>query len=279
MQRAARLPLAPDAALHIVHAVPDDVPAAVRDRVEANARRQLGQAADAAARSSARAGNVSLAISPELVHGRGHVEIIRKARAHDVDLIVLGRHGRRPVHDLFLGSTAERVARMSGLPVLVVNTRSERPYQRAVVAIELSDVARRIVELASQLIEPELGVCWLVHAFHIPFEGMMRSALAPRAMAAYRAESRDNAAAELERLVGPLGDAATRRKPVLRAGSPESVIAGEAARRRADLVAIGTHARSGLAHALLGSVATWVLRNVACDVVVARPTRFTFEPP
>ena len=43
-----------------------------------------------------------------------------------------------------------------------------------------------------------------------------------------------------------------------------------AAERDADLVALGTHGRSGVAHVLLGSVAEAVIRAAGCDVLVAR---------
>ena len=47
----------------------------------------------------------------------------------------------------------------------------------------------------------------------------------------------------------------------------------------ADLIAIGTHGRAGIAHFLLGSVAEWVLTSAPCDVLVARPIRFSFKLP
>lgn len=68
-------------------------------------------------------------------------------------------------------------------------------------------------------------------------------------------------------------------RPQLRWGDARSVILSEAARIRADLVVLGTHGRSGLAHMLLGSVAEWILVNARTDVLVARPVRFTFEVP
>jgi hypothetical protein len=42
---------------------------------------------------------------------------------------------------------------------------------------------------------------------------------------------------------------------------------------RADLLLLGTHGRAGLAHALLGTVAGDVLRDVQCDVLVVPPRR------
>ena len=47
-------------------------------------------------------------------------EILGYAQEHNVDLIVLGTHGRRGVAHLLAGSVAERVVRTAGCPVLIV---------------------------------------------------------------------------------------------------------------------------------------------------------------
>jgi nucleotide-binding universal stress UspA family protein len=58
-----------------------------------------------------------------------------------------------------------------------------------------------------------------------------------------------------------------------------TAILAEVVRRRADLVVVGTHGRSGIAHALIGSVAEWVIQAAASDVLVGRPTRVSLELP
>lgn len=59
--------------------------------------------------------------------------------------------------------------------------------------------------------------------------------------------------------------------PVLRAGSPYIEIVRFATEIHADMVVVGTHARTGLPRALLGSVAERVVRHAPCTVVVAKP--------
>ena len=59
---------------------------------------------------------------------------------------------------------------------------------------------------------------------------------------------------------------------VLRTGVPYQEIVGAAARERADLIVIGTHGRSGLNRALLGSVADRVIRLARCPVMTVRDT-------
>jgi nucleotide-binding universal stress UspA family protein len=52
--------------------------------------------------------------------GAPFVEIIRYAREENIDLIVMGTHGRGPIAHLLMGSVAERVVRKAPCPVLTV---------------------------------------------------------------------------------------------------------------------------------------------------------------
>lgn len=54
------------------------------------------------------------------VHGTPFVEIVRDAQEHDVDLIILGTHGRGFAKHLLLGNVAEKVTRKASCPVLTV---------------------------------------------------------------------------------------------------------------------------------------------------------------
>ena len=61
-----------------------------------------------------------LNVTTAILAGNPFLEIIRYARAHDVDLIVLGTHGRGPIAHMLLGSVAEKVVRKAPCPVLTV---------------------------------------------------------------------------------------------------------------------------------------------------------------
>lgn len=56
--------------------------------------------------------------------GSPFVEIIRYAREQDIDLIVLGTHGRTGLSHVLLGSVAERVVRKAPCPVLTVRPKT-----------------------------------------------------------------------------------------------------------------------------------------------------------
>lgn len=58
-------------------------------------------------------------------NGTPHEEILEYTRENDVDLIVLGTHGRSGLSRALLGSVAERVIRQADRPVLVVRTATD----------------------------------------------------------------------------------------------------------------------------------------------------------
>ncbi len=113
------------ACLHLVHVIEDftvsawtsDVYVAalptLREELEKDALEQLRRLLPVAERDSLGAHVLLLAGSPFL-------EIVRYARAHEIDLIVMGTHGRGPVAHMLLGSVAEKVVRKAPCPVLTV---------------------------------------------------------------------------------------------------------------------------------------------------------------
>jgi len=273
IDRAIALPLAQGARVEILHVLPESIPAKARAKVEAGAREAL---ADAVARTCANATTGGeLAVTSELVRGEAYVEIIRHARSSGADLIVIGRRGRRPVRDLFIGATATRVVRMGDAPVLVVKGAAAKLYRRPLVATDLGDTSRHTLELGLRIVGSRATVR-VVHAFHVPFESFMAPTRA--ALGEVRKPFREKALAQLDALVAPYEDQARWRK-IVRAGDARSIVLNEAVRGHADVIAIGTHGRSGLSRALIGSVAEDVIANAPCDVLVARPVRFSFALP
>ncbi len=62
----------------------------------------------------------SLKIETAVCEGRPSLEIVDFAKKNDVELIVMGTHGRGPVGRMFLGSVTENVIRSAHCPVMAV---------------------------------------------------------------------------------------------------------------------------------------------------------------
>jgi nucleotide-binding universal stress UspA family protein len=78
-----------------------------------------------------------------------------------------------------------------------------------------------------------------------------------------RQEAKEN----MQRWQARLPDA----KVVIREGSPRPVIVDAAVELDCQMIVMGTHGRSGLAHLLLGSVAEYVVRHSKVPVLTVRP--------
>lgn len=83
------------------------------DRLEAHARSVVDDAAD-------RAAGTDLEVTTAVRHGSIARTIRTYAEEHDVDLLVMGTHGRSGIDRLLLGSVTERVLRTAPAPVLTV---------------------------------------------------------------------------------------------------------------------------------------------------------------
>ena len=82
----------------------------------------------------------------------------------------------------------------------------------------------------------------------------------------------DAAKAGLANLVKSLGLEGRRVRQEVRVGPPAAEIIAAATDLKADVVCVGTHGRTGLAHMLLGSVAERIVRESPCPVLTVRAT-------
>lgn len=180
------------------------------------------------------------------------------------DLIVCGVARYNNLGDFFLGTAVDHIVRHAEVPVLVVRKRPLRAYQRLLVATDFSDCSRAALLTAAQLL-PDTQIT-LVHAFHVPYEGWLKS----------EAVHDEVVAEEREDMDGFLASPATG--PELRAritalnveGDLGAVIHRQLKESDADLVVLGTHGRSGFAHAMIGSNAAELLSSVDSDVLLVR---------
>ena len=112
------------ASLHLLHVVSSDLGAGAPELwgVDSDGLSQRLEAEATAELDRLRATLESDGVSPYVATGMGsEVDTISDyVREHDVDLVVMGTHGRGGVQHLLLGSVAEKVVRRAPCPVLVV---------------------------------------------------------------------------------------------------------------------------------------------------------------
>ena len=269
---AAELARWTGARLHLVHAyapAPTYAPPQMgfaAPEWTAEQSKALHAALEAAARATPGAGE---AVCHTLAAAPG-AAILDVAARTEAGLVVVGAARAGRVAAAFLGTTAQRVLREAGVPVLVVRGPVHRPLERVLLTSDLSELSAAVHEealdtVASVFGEPGAARSLLVLSFPI-----LPSPLPPEAL--------DRAArAELESFLHARRPRPYAAEPVVRVGDPPAEIAREAEEWRADLLVVGTHARGWAARLALGSVAEAALRDAPCNVLAVPPRAVALE--
>ena len=87
-------------------------------------------------------------VYPVVKFGKPFVEIIQVAKEKDVDIILIGTHGRAGVDRIILVSVAERVVRKAHCPVMVVRRKKFTGFKRIIVPVDFSDCSRKALKSA-----------------------------------------------------------------------------------------------------------------------------------
>lgn len=195
--------------------------------------------------------------------GPAGAQIARAAEAERASLIAMTTRGRTGAGRAFLGSVAEEVVRRAAVPVLVVRV-PDLPSPPAVS--EVPEPIRRVLV-------PVDGSDRSLHAF-TPAAEMCR--LFDGRLHFVRVLGRDDQAerAQAQAQLGALEE----RSRALGIEAVSTVTEGDPAERilelarvhKADVVAMATHGRRGLARLLMGSVTEAVLRRSEVPLLVVR---------
>jgi len=261
LQRALALAHQFGATLEVIHIVSDTVPISIAEQYEASARTTIEELAA----SLPSAATVKPKVS--IIRGHDHDEIIRHSEETGAELIVIGIT-RHTTYEFFRGTTAERIIRIGNLPVLLVKDPVVHNYERVLVATDNSPASRRALECAAA-IAPD-GEFHLLHSVHVPFTGF----LGPESQAQIRQEQerqfREAFGKDIRAHAQTLGKGGLRVTFHIEEGDILSVIRNQVTILKPDLLAIGSHGRSGLRQALIGTVASNLLSDPPADVLVAK---------
>jgi len=266
MRRAGLLAQERDAELALVHVVDDDQPPDLVALETREAERILGEQIRAMAELR------GVRCQPLVVPGDPFDGILRMAASAGADLVVMGAHRKQLLRDIFIGTTIERVIRTGPYPVLMVNREVEKPYRTALAAADTSEPFAHAIKTSTSLGLLDGARLTFVHAF-LPFaKGKLAFAdLSSDSIDEYVASERLRATDELTAFLDGNAIADHWRSMLVEEGAPFEVISGAVKRLQPDVLVIGTHNRSGIAKALLGSVTETVLRSLDVDILAVPP--------
>jgi nucleotide-binding universal stress UspA family protein len=142
-------------------------------------------------------------------------------------------------------------------------------YQRILVPLDGSPVAEAILAHALNLSQKENAELFLLN---IAVDPAAAFSFSEPGFAEEFVENQENTSKEyLSEICANLIAKGYKVSSVIRTGPVPATILDVAAEINADIIAMSTHARRGVAHLFLGSVAEKVLRTASIPVLLFRP--------
>lgn len=224
------------------------------------------------------------------------LEIIREVLRNGHDLVIKSPENRDWLDRLF-GSEDMHLLRKCPCPVWFIKPGKRKSYRHILAAVDTGDaypeeelasrreLRRKILEMASSLALSEFAELHVAHAWDDLAESALHNVFMhtpEEKLAAYAEQARRHHAASLDTLLyevtGNLGqDALDYLKPQthLVKGNARKEIPALAKQIGADLIVMGTVARTGVPGFIMGNTAESILNQIDCSVLAIKPPGFT----
>ena len=137
---------------------------------------------------------------------------------------------------------------------------------------DFSPASRAALTKAIELARSNRAELLLLHVLAPVMPAMGVEYVSPRVIEDLMRATRSEAERHLTTLAARAKKAGVRVATLVVEGTPFTLIAKTAKAKRADLIVVGTHGRSGLSKLFLGSVAERVVGTAPCPVLTVRGT-------
>jgi nucleotide-binding universal stress UspA family protein len=226
------------------------------------------------------AGGTTLAgldVSHHVRIGTPYEELLAACRELGDGLLVVGARKRSGLTDLLVGSTAERVLRKADVPVLLARRALAEKPACLLAPTDFSDASRPALIEAIALARRWGARLVLLHVIE-PIVQAYAWATDLAGGEIYVIEPAQ-LQPEWDALIASLPlDGVTWEQRTIK-GEVSTTVAAAAQSLGADLLVLSTHGRTGLTHALLGSVAEGVARTADTCLLTVRTGSSTFALP
>jgi nucleotide-binding universal stress UspA family protein len=179
-------------------------------------------------------------------------EIVKRAEAKDVDLIVMGTHGRSGFNRMMLGSVTDSVLRQTDRPVLAVRVEEGAAapvsLRKILCPVNFTGIAQRALEEAfalARLVGAQLTI------LHVREE----------------TDEEGEANEAIDRCLAPIGDTSVKVERVVLEGHADVETVEYARDVGVDLIVLGAQHRRFRDATVLGKTTMHVLRHAHCPVL------------
>ena len=146
---------------------------------------------------------------------------------------------------------------------------NDKIFQKLLIPTDFSDLSLTALDYVRSFITFQNTTIYLMHVVE-DAPVMAFPAVQLDAETILRAAEQE-ALSDLNRIVKEKAIQSGQLIPLIRRGNPYKVITGFAQANQVDLIVIATHGRTGVAHAIMGSVAEKVVRHSTTPVLTVKP--------
>jgi nucleotide-binding universal stress UspA family protein len=200
-------------------------------------------------------------------------EILDYASEKDIDLIVMGTHGRRGIEHLFLGSVAEEVVRLSKAPVFTIKeTKKPKPiknWEKILVPIDFSEHSQTALAHAKAIAESYEAGLQLLHVIEEPVHPAL-SLGGKSSIFDIVPELKADCKKRIEQMMKETKGPEIKSEIFIIEGTAPTDILRFASETNSDLIVIATHGLTGIEHLFMGSVTEKVVRMAGCPVFTVK---------
>ncbi|MCU0303727.1 MAG: universal stress protein [Thermoanaerobaculales bacterium] len=248
--------------------------------VEKERRSSLDRAVEAAT-------NAGIAAEALMLRGKTFVAVIQAVLLRGHDLVLYPDDETTSLHRPLFGSTATHLLRKCPCPVWVLKPSREAEdgrIRKVLAAINAAtgipseqELNTKILELATSLARREGAETHVVHCWAVYGESLLasRGRMTPEELDEYRAETLRIHRKALEDAVARFVADGHDVRMLLRKGDPGLMIPELAETLPADVVVMGTVARTGINGVFIGNTAESVLQRIGCSVLAVKPDGFS----
>lgn len=196
--------------------------------------------------------------------------ILEYIESSQFDIILIGTHGRTGLKHLFLGSVAEKIVRLSPIPVLTVH-RSIHKFQlkKLLVPIDFSPYSQESAEIAISLAKEFNAE---IDFLHVIEQDVHPSFYAAGIESIFQID-KDLKDRVIQNLKDFLAEQVHPDLPVnyiVKEGKAHKEIVDISKEKNSDIIIISTHGLTGLDYFLLGSTTEKVVRWANCPVLTVK---------
>ena len=230
-------------------------------------------------------------VSFDVLRGKPFLEITRKVMRDGYDLVIKTEDRESGLGKMFFGSTDMHLMRKCPCPVWITKSKAEPKYRSIIAAVDndpdeplTSELNQQILEMAFSLAISEASELHVVNAWYHPYETLLRSpqtGLSENEIDELIDSEYSARKAWLKQLVARFGVSQGKQavdyvEPILHVarGDAAVMVPQLATELGADLVVMGTIARTGMNGLLMGNTAESILSQLDCSVLTVKPPRF-----